>query len=343
LNQDWNSLLAFESKDLVSKFLSKKFNKKASAGKVGEITASFIQARAYFNSSTHADITVKPLLQYYGVLAISRALILTLEFEKREVQLQSSHGLKSKNWPEKLKTFDFQDLEIELQNGTLFELLDVTENKSYLRGGVSSVNYKTFLNKPSKGTIIKLSELIQCFPDLKEEYALWTNDDLIFAIIQELKYDETSNLVTIKLPKGTKKEVMDTVFPEEDCKNKIFDNGVLTYYSGGWHPNITQSWLGPVNNGTCNIGNLCVMPCLKDDIGLNLISGLYMISYTFGMLARYHPSVWMNILRGGQGDKIYPFAHRIMQFIDNYYPKVVLDFLKGPYPFENKKTSTKES
>lgn len=338
MNQDWNSLLAFESRDLVQKFLQNRFGKAPNTGKVQEITAHFIQARAYFSSSGQADITVKPLLQYYGVLALSRALILALDFEKRECQLSSSHGLTTKNWAEVLKKTDFESLELKIQSGTLLELLDSTKNQSYLRGNSSAINYKTFLNPPKSGDIIKLNELIQCFPDLSEEYHLWTDSELQYAIFSELRYDEKSKLCTLKLDGIITPEAQEVLFPIEHCKNIKFDNGKLTYISENWHPNITQRWSGPFG-----IGDICVMPCLKDDIGLNLISGLYMISYTFGMLARYHPSVWMNILRGGLGDKIYPFAHRIMQFIDNYYPKVVLDFLKGPYPFENKKTSTKES
>ena len=64
-----------------------------------------------------------------------------------------------------------------------------------------------------------------------------------------------------------------------------------------------------------------------------------MISYVFGMLARYYPTAWISLRRGDKGDKIYPFAYRIMEFIDEKYPWVIIDFLNAPYEFEKEKSN----
>ncbi len=62
---------------------------------------------------------------------------------------------------------------------------------------------------------------------------------------------------------------------------------------------------------------------------------MFIISYVFGMMARYYPTAWISLRRGEKGDKIYPFVYRIMEFIDDKYPKVILDFLNAPYEFQN--------
>lgn len=99
---------------------------------VKEITSCVIQSIEYFRSACTAEINVKPLLLYYGSLAISRALIMLID-KKRECDLHSGHGLSTKNWQEILsqKTNNILDLKLSVAKGTFLELLKATKNKIY--------------------------------------------------------------------------------------------------------------------------------------------------------------------------------------------------------------------
>lgn len=125
------------------------------------------------------------------------------------------------------------------------------------------------------------------------------------------------------MQKDITEEDLEKFFPIKYCTDRTYANKIITYRdSDKFWPNITQQWDGPLG-----IWNVCIVPVLQDDIGLNMISGMFMISYVFGMMARYYPAAWLWIRRGEKWDKIYPFAYRMTQFIDEKFPKVVLDIL----------------
>jgi hypothetical protein len=337
MNQNWNKLLEFETRDLVEHFIKARFNRNASAAKIHEITSNFIQGREYFKSAQNSDFTVRPLLQYYGVLALSKGLILALNPQLSETHLKSSHGLEVKNWKEIIKSKDFGKLQISVGDGSFSELLNATENTNYLRANSSVINLKSHLTKPSKGDAISLEQLIQYFPDLSTEFKSWTGKELDFAVIESVKYDSSKNTSEIKVRGGLSEDALEKIFPFSYCLNRTYENNVVKYESKKWGPNVTQKWNGPFD-----IGDPCAIPVIGNDIGLNLISGMFMISYVFGMLARYYPTAWISLRRGEKGDKIYPFAYRIMEFIDEKYPRVILDFLNAPYEFE-KETNNRHS
>lgn len=334
MDKIWNELLGFETRDIVERYIKKKYDRKLSQERILQIASNFIQGREYFKSSEMSSITVRPLLQYYGVMALSRGLILSIDLFKTEAQLKGSHGLEVNEWKGVLKNRDFENLEIVVKDGIFSELLDATENKNYLRANSSIVNYGSSLKKPNKGDKISLKKLMQYFPDLNAEYSSWLDEKLIFAILKTLKTDSEKKQIAIELEGIVDEAVIELLFPSEYCPSKTIETGqnktTLIYDECDWYPNITQRW-----HGAFNIGDACIIPTLENDIGLNSLCGIYMISYVFGMLARYYPTTWMGLQRIEKGDKIYPFVHRILEFIDDKYPRIILDFLKAPYDFEN--------
>jgi hypothetical protein len=333
MNKTWNELLAFESRDLVGRYIMEKYNRELNRERTLQIISNFIQGREYYRSSEDANPTVRPLLQYYGVMALSKGLILSTDLNKTEAQLKGSHGLEINNWNQVIKSKEFENLEIVVRDGTFFELITTTENRNYLRANSSVVNYWSHLRMPQKGDSLLLKQLISYYPDLNKEYESWIREKLHFAILNSLKIDNETNLLNIELQGNIEQNIIDQLFPREFCKdlNVNQDNGKtkVSYTVDNWTPNITQRW-----HGAFNIGDACIIPTIKNDIGLNLISGLYMISYVFGMMARYFPTTWIGIMRGEKGDKIFPFVHRIMDFIDEKFPLIILDFLNSPYDFE---------
>jgi len=324
----WNELLKFETKDLVQEYIKNKYNKDISSERISQITSNFIQGREYFESAGKADFTVRPLIQYYAIRALSRGLILCLDLSKKEENLEPSHGLTITNWSSCIKKANYQQLEIKITNGTFTELLSTTKNKNYLRANSTGINFSSFLSIPEKDYVFSLVDVFQYFPDLKKEFFSWTGKNLVFYKLNELK--TTDDKINLKVEGKIDTENVELFLPKSLCGDKgiIQNRGETTieYKNDGFYPNITQMW----NSAFDVIGDACIVPTLPDEKGLNILSAMFMISFVLGMWARYYPTSWIGLRRGSKGDRIYPFIYRILDFIYEKYPIQVLDFLNEP-------------
>ena len=74
----WQRLLSLESSDIVqSRFLTIN-RRELNIRRTKEINAAARQAREYFRNASKSDFSVRPLLTFYGVASLSRALLLLL-------------------------------------------------------------------------------------------------------------------------------------------------------------------------------------------------------------------------------------------------------------------------
>jgi hypothetical protein len=75
---------------------------RADARRAKEITAAAKQAREFFRNSHAADNSVKPLLTFYGVASLARALTLILKRDGGEEGLTKGHRLETIDWSNQL-------------------------------------------------------------------------------------------------------------------------------------------------------------------------------------------------------------------------------------------------
>src|SRR5258708_8650704 len=94
----WNSLSHFHTFDLVQRQFERRHERELNSERTWEIISCFIQAQEYFRSADAAAETVRPHLLYYGVLSISRGIILFLNSSAREATLSAKHGLRTGAW-----------------------------------------------------------------------------------------------------------------------------------------------------------------------------------------------------------------------------------------------------
>ena len=331
MDKTWNKLLEFETRDLVERFIQKKYKRKASARQILEITSNFIQAREYFLNSKKSAISVKPLLQYYGVTSMARGLILATSPKLSESALKPSHGLETTNWQNSLSNKKFDELTVTIRNGTFYELLEATSNKSYFKNNSSAISWKLQFDIPKVGTEIRFIDLIQTISDLSEEYKSWIEKRLYFFQMESFIPKNESNQYEYKVGQYLKKpEEIPNVFIQENYK-KIEVKGLNVITSDENHPQFSQRFFDNFNAG---IGEIVLTKPIRKDLYINTLSQFYLLSYFMGMLARYFPSIWMSISRSEKGDAIYPLFIKSMEFIENYFPLTVLEFLSGPYDFE---------
>ena len=73
------------------------------------------------------------------------------------------------------------------------------------------------------------------------------------------------------------------------------------------------------------------------------LAACYMASYLLGMLARYFPAIWINLGCSEKGDAVHPLVISLMDWIQEMYPSMILDVLRGPYPFETSQARQENS
>src|SRR4051812_19023118 len=91
----WQNLLSLESRDVVTNWFMKIHGRELNARRSKEIGAAARQAREFFRNSADSNFSVKPLLTFYGVASLSRALTLLLRREGGEESLTKGHGLET--------------------------------------------------------------------------------------------------------------------------------------------------------------------------------------------------------------------------------------------------------
>lgn len=91
-------LLQLENRDIVQKWFSKIHNRKLSSIRTKEINSAAKQSSEFLRNATLANYTVRPLLTFYGISTLSKALILLLKPNSGENSLTAGHGLQTINW-----------------------------------------------------------------------------------------------------------------------------------------------------------------------------------------------------------------------------------------------------
>lgn len=335
-NDVWHKLLNYETFDLVKiAYESRhdkskhKRNKENHIAHIREIIANFIQAREYFINAENASLTVRPLLLYYGVLGLSRGLILMLNSGLREAAMNPGHGLITRDWRGALADglTSIADLKIGISNGTFYELLNATNNKSYLRHNCSSVNCHITYPIPKKDAIITFKNLAHSFPDLLREYEIWQKEKPVCFPIKSL----------LKNPDGTYYDIefSRTSSSLEDNVKSIFSSNIENRSNNSFiSASFEDIFLTQLFDGNFGIGDVYASK-INDGLRLGTIPSFYCASFYLGMLSRYFPSIWVSLGRGFEGDCIYPLINKLLFLIRDRYPELILEFLNGKYSFED--------
>ena len=123
----WKTISRFESHDFVAKWYRKAHGRSASSAKVGQINACFAYGREHFRNAAGSEMSVKPLLLYYGVLSCCRSVILANDPEKKEESLKPRHGIEIVDWQKTLSggIKNVLELQVRATDGTFRELVNV--------------------------------------------------------------------------------------------------------------------------------------------------------------------------------------------------------------------------
>ena len=345
----WQSLSRFESYDFVSQWYQKAHQRRPNAAKISQINACFIQGREYFSNAATSAMSVKPLLLYYGVLSLSRGVILANNPFKKEESLKKSHGLEQVEWQGILKggIKDVLELQIRSNDGTFSELVEVCHNLNTM--------YKF------QGPTDRMGSDGHDLGDIEfaTGQSFLTLDDLVSRLLPTAgMYEEITGrprkMFTgcriVSHPPGTH-----FAFPLVGIPSalKTLGNGknVIIGSSNQVAPGFMQSddvgdtlifvhqnraayklaiKLFPVSHYGSGEFMAVILDFPNGDKMTEFFK-LYLISYCLGMLSRYFPSIWMALLRNEKGDFAQPLLVRSVEAIEGDFPKNVLHQLTG-YP-----------
>ena len=342
----WKGLTLFESHDYVLRWHEKAHGKTPSAAKVKQINACFNQARQYFSNAATADLSVRPLLLYYGVLSFGRGVILANNPNKNEESLKQRHGLETVDWQHTLSggIKNILELQIRATGGTFPELVETCWNLVTMRKFLGPTNTMGSdghnlgeIRFASDKTCLTLDDLVARLPQLGVYQVVTGRPAKVFigcriashppgthfafpliGIPPELKVLVDGEKVMI----GSSNQVSPGLRQSDDAGDTLIfvhDNHAdyekakalfpVSYYSEGEFMSVILDF----PNGD----------------RMTDFFKFYLISYYLGMLARYFPSVWISLLRNERGDFAQPILLAAVEAIETDYPEHVLRQLTG--------------
>ena len=333
-NQEWHEISRFESYDLARSWYQQTHQREMNAAKTRQINAFFIQGREYFKSASSADMSVKPLLLYYGVLSLSRGAILLRNAGKKEESLAQSHGLKEVNWRGTMSggIKNILDLGIQAERGTFLELVESIPNfhqahyfihqsrsKAVLQHHLGDIKFCTTGERLTLGDLLsRLKQTCHTFQDVTGKDSKWFPTTVT-------RYAEETHFLLFTGPPDEVLKLVDQRSVTIQQMPKGWPNltlgipqyGLVFHHEpGGAH----ESKFPLFHDNEKTEGIVQGIADFPNGDKLNEFFKLYLTSFILGTLARYFPSEWMALLSGSPGDFSRPLIFQAIEAIESDFP-----------------------
>jgi hypothetical protein len=331
-HETWQQLLSFESRDLVSMWFKKIHGRDLNARRAKEITAAAKQAREYFRNSDAAENSVKPLLTFYGVASLARALTLILKRDGGEEGLTKGHGLETIDWSNQLSgdlsvgLAALNGLKIRTCTGLFTDFVRQTGNRMSMHVRSSAVDWRLNYDQPALGDEILFEQLTARIPDLNKEHMLLGINPL-YAHISEIAFDTSSGANIKVLSKDFKNFEQTYSTIGYDAK----ETGGVTTLTGSAElfskktPQFMHAYIHKTFKTTPNLYLVAPMPSGNRYSQLCIT---YMVGFVLGMLARYYPTHWVSLAQGNKGDALWPTLNRAHRFVEEAFPELVAEMIE---------------
>ena len=352
----WASLSLYESPELVRRLAQEATGHEPNAAKAREISSHFSQGRAYFQSASDAGELVRPLLLYYGAMALARGAVFFLDPGKSKVE--TSHGLETPGWPDLLSQPDAlagSTVRVD-SSGTFPELVRVTGNSEWVRVQSEKALGVADAHSPggdvAAGATLTVKEILGQIPDVAGLYGrtsaehsrrlraevIYTGSYEYRAIGEEIPPDEDKRrhswVGVVRGPLG---------YPEEGWAEGLMEYAGLGGLGGAREETFRhfarfpeQAPVGRLHPLHTEAGSLdqplLRMPVaasasgeeylkLSTDGGvvLSTLLALHLVAYATGTLVRYHP---------GSGGSVGPILSAAVSAVEERYPALVLEALE---------------
>jgi hypothetical protein len=330
-NETWQELLSLESRDVTCKWFKQIHSRNLNARRAKEINAAAKQAREYFSNANNSNYSVRPLLTFYGVTSLGRALLLLLKEHGGEEGLTASHGLETVAWGDTMSgdpTAAIQgilELKIRTRAGLFSDFVTHTKNRISMHVNSSSVDWRLNYDVPAHGTEISVSDLFSRIPDLQKDYAN-ISEIVRYASINRMSYTpDTGFSAKVKAdPFSRLQNIYDqlgyTITAEGDWI-------ILTSDADTFGNNLPLFIHTYVNKMFSSIPNLYISEPFDGGVRYSQLCITYMVSFVLGMLVRYYPTQWISLIQGDKGDTLWPTINRAQQLVEQSFPELVSELI----------------
>ena len=328
----WQKLLFLESYDSVIAWHKQAFSRTLNARRAREITSAARQAREFFRNSAESNVSVKPLLTFYGVASLSRSATLLLSPHGGESALAQGHGITTIEWSKTLSgeisagLSRLGSLKIKTCKGLFADLIKQTENTICIHVNSSAVGWRISYDIPEHGEELTFDDLLLRLPDLHAEHQR-SSQAVLFAPIRLLKCSEAEGF----LAEVTSNDFLEFSNTYESSGYQTTHNGTTCNLSSDFDtfnkhtPQFLHSY---VKKTFGKIPDLHIAKPLEGSTPYSQIAISYMLSYFLGMLCRYYPTHWTSLFSGEKGDARWPEIYLTQQYIDASFPELILELLE---------------
>ena len=342
----WARLSLYESTDLVRGLFQQRHGRELSAEKAREIVSAVAQGREYFSAASEAGLLVRPLLQYYGVLSLSRALILLLSHNLREASLPQAHGLSSIGWSNVLVA-DVRrpaQLQVKVNSGTFLSMLESTSNSDI--SVVFTGPYPSRIIFPRTRAVTDLIEATFTFQALLGRISELR--DIYERSFGQCASNYRAFVFTLSSTTQSDIDLFDGrhgLPPVEQLRQELSIPEDVQIQSTAQHnfvpPELHLRYRLLHSEGTNFIqmlpqienlpdGSTSIVVPFGSGLAVSRLGRFFLLSYFLGTLARYHPTSWLAIMQSRQkGDFMLPLIGEAMSAIQLHFPALVIWELEG--------------
>ena len=327
-NKHWRYTSRLESTELIKRIFKKAHGREINTTRAKQIVAAYLQGKEYYLNASQADISVKPLLLFYGVASLSRSLALFLKTNGGEETLIQGHGLSCYGWSGVLTT-DVADslknighLPVRSCNGLFQDLLTSTNNKFCLHINSSGVDWAPEFLMPIFPIDLTFVDILKRLPDVKAEYTLWTEKSSLVACVSHIQGVKQEVIIQLQ-----KQENIQEIIDYADGRIKISEesNLLVLQVNKDDLPLFINSF---IEKNFGSIPDLYVTKPFPNNTYIAQIPLTYILAYYLGMLCRYFPSHWMALSKGNIGDEFWPLMQICITYIEEAFPQLIAEFIE---------------
>ena len=320
----WDYISRFQQSEYVERLYGEfHTGAKIETNKVKMISSAFAQGQMYFESAVNSPIGVAPVLLYYGVVSLASGLALFKDQCLDEKNLPGRHGLKRVKWKELMsdKYYDLLMLGVKAENGIFEKVVDTAIHLHIEVAYVRDIRkLETFPYWHRLGEI-----------KLVRDRTIVTLDDLVSRSRYTGGHYGGSTKRQKRLHRGTVREdgsglVLSISFEEKEVQEWLInlskEHGLECKGREVVFPlrnfNLQKADLLPVFHKEKSIG-MSIVENFGNGDRLSEFIKLYLMAYILGMLARYHPSHWMDVVRNqAQGADHHLLLHATKAVEENF-------------------------
>lgn len=326
----WDTYVYFESEPTTKAFLEQVYEKREvteSKRLAFQNTPKFIyfikQAREYFHAAKQSHILVKPLLTYYGMMSLMKAVVLTMDPTYPSTTSVLRHGITTR----KIKKLDyvFHEDEVKIQKEGLVPLF-----------------YQLLTNKDHwPQNKYRVKDLLALVPELHESFCRLYGTSFIEPLfIAGKKDDETGNTLVyiaesiFDITQGDLNQWLNKINHWNQGESRFVS--VKPSSSGLWelhwqHP--SQTHVYDCADGFNNSlflqdfkGRYYIYRSVDQLEPLPEVLIQYLLMYNLGMLCRYETELWGEIIFSFSSGDMY-MINELLNITMRKFPNLILNLL----------------